>query len=148
MKYLSTKTYGNELGLSCCFRQWKATHSHCQLLHGYAVGVHLEFGADELDERNWVYDFGGCKWIKEFLTEWFDHTTIIANDDPKKLLFVDLDRAGVLKLKILPAVGCEKFAQFIYEKISPTIETETSGRVKLLSVKVFEHAANSGSVAL
>ena len=33
----STKTYGHEEGLSCCFRQWRATHSHCRLLHGYAL---------------------------------------------------------------------------------------------------------------
>ncbi|SVB70610.1 uncharacterized protein METZ01_LOCUS223464, partial [marine metagenome] len=26
--YQSTKTYGNEVGLSCCFRQWRAD-SHC-----------------------------------------------------------------------------------------------------------------------
>jgi hypothetical protein len=25
-KFYSTKTYGNDRGLSCCFRQWRATH--------------------------------------------------------------------------------------------------------------------------
>ena len=66
MKYQSTKTYGNDRGLSCCFRQWRAD-SHCNLLHGYSLGFRFVFEADTLDERNWVYDFGDCKWIKEFL---------------------------------------------------------------------------------
>ena len=41
----STKTYGHEEGLSCCFRQWRATHSHCRLLHGYALSFRLTFAS-------------------------------------------------------------------------------------------------------
>ena len=66
VKYESTKTYGNERGLSCCFRQWQAD-SHCSYLHGYSLGFRFTFETNELDKRNWVYDFGGCKWIKVFL---------------------------------------------------------------------------------
>ena len=32
--YRSTKRYSQEEGLSCCFRQWRAAHSHCRLIHG------------------------------------------------------------------------------------------------------------------
>ena len=41
--YRSTKTYGNERGLSCAFRQWRAD-SHCNLIHGYSLGfvLHLK----------------------------------------------------------------------------------------------------------
>ena len=60
-KFLSTKTYGTDRGLSCTFRQAGATHSHCSLLHGYSIGIKLVFECDELDERNWVFDFGGLK---------------------------------------------------------------------------------------
>ena len=55
-KYYSTKTYGNDRGLSCCFRQWRSTHSHCSLLHGYSIGIRLVFEADTLDPRNWVME--------------------------------------------------------------------------------------------
>ena len=51
MKYYSTKTYGNERGLSCAFRQWRAT-SHCNQIHGYSLGFRFIFEADELDDRN------------------------------------------------------------------------------------------------
>jgi 6-pyruvoyltetrahydropterin/6-carboxytetrahydropterin synthase len=88
-KYLSTKTYGNDRGLSCVFRQWKSIHSHCSLLHGYSIGIKLIFESETLDDRNWVMDFGGLKAFKEW-SEWmFDHTTIIAQDDPERQTFID-----------------------------------------------------------
>ena len=74
MKYQSTKTFGNDRGLSCAFRQPNATHSHCSLIHGYSLGFKFVFEADTLDDKNWVYDFGNTKWMKAFLEENFDHT--------------------------------------------------------------------------
>jgi len=145
MKHKSSKTYGNDRGISCCFRQWRATHSHCQYLHGYAIGVHLEFGANVLDEKNWVYDFGKCKWIKDFLEKNFDHKTVIAEDDPKKVFFYDLEKAGLIQLNIIPNVGCEAFAKYIFDYVAPLVYGETNARVRLLSVKVFEHEGNSAT---
>ena len=40
MIYKSTKIID---GFSTCFRQWKATHSHCQYLHGYSISFKLIF---------------------------------------------------------------------------------------------------------
>ena len=45
------------------FRQWRAD-SHCKFLHGYSFEFEFEFGAHELDERNWVVDFGGLKELE------------------------------------------------------------------------------------
>ena len=143
MKYQSTKTYGNDRGLSCCFRQWRADHSHCSLIHGYSLGFRFVFEADVLDERNWVYDFGNCKWIKEFLEENFDHTLVISADDPQLGIFKELSDRKLAKLKVIHGVGCEKFAEFVYEYVAPEVMKETERRVKLKSVEVFEHEANS-----
>jgi 6-pyruvoyltetrahydropterin/6-carboxytetrahydropterin synthase len=82
-KFYSTKTYGNDRGLSCCFRQWRSTHSHCSLLHGYSIGVKIIFECESLDERNWVMDFGGLKEFKQWLEHMFDHTLLVAEDDPE-----------------------------------------------------------------
>ena len=48
--FISTKTYGPEAGFSVCYRQWKAD-THCNKLHGYALGFHLEFQCDEDDSQ-------------------------------------------------------------------------------------------------
>ena len=55
--YYSTKRFS---GYSTCFRQWRASHSHCQYLHGYAMEFVVTFDGP-LDERNWVMDFGAFK---------------------------------------------------------------------------------------
>ena len=142
MKYYSTKTFGNDRGLSCAFRQWRAT-SHCNQIHGYSLGFRFIFEADQLDDRNWVYDFGSTKWIKAYLEEAFDHTTAVAADDPHLALFKQMDEAGVLTLRIFSAVGCEKFAEIVYADIAPQVADETQHRVRLKSVEVFEHGSNS-----
>ena len=140
--YRSTKTYGNDRGLSCCFRQWKAD-SHCNLLHGYSLGFRFTFDAEELDERNWVYDFGGCKWIKKYLDEVFDHTLAVDEDDPYMKSLMGLDKFGLANVIVMKGVGCEKFAEHVYNYISSKVYTDTKGRVSVYSVEVFEHGANS-----
>ena len=155
-KYYSTKTYGNDRGLSCCFRQWRATHSHCSLLHGYSIGVKLIFECEELDERNWVMDFGGLKDFKNWLEYMFDHTILVAEDDPKLDLFKQLNSMddgynakGICDLRIVPGVGCEKFAELCYKKITELLEEDKKAgqalnpTVRIKSVEVFEHGANS-----
>ena len=65
-KYYSSKKYGHERGFSAEFRQWKAD-SHCKYMHGYSLEFEFEFGANELDEKNWVVDFGGLKELEFWL---------------------------------------------------------------------------------
>ena len=142
MRYYSTKTYGNDRGFSTCFRQHGA-ESHCSLLHGYSLGFKFVFSADQLDHRNWVYDFGDTKWIKSFLEENFDHTLVVAYDDPFINELFELEKLGVARIVFLPAVGCEMFAKYVYEYVTEHIRERTEGRVELVSVEVFEHGANS-----
>ena len=140
--YRSTKTYGNDRGLSCAFRQWRAD-SHCNLIHGYSLGFRFTFEAATLDERNWVYDFGECKWIKKYLDEIFDHTLAIAEDDPELNTFKTLHGKGLANLFTFKGVGCEKFAEHVYNYVSSKVYNDTDGRVSVYSVEVFEHGANS-----
>jgi 6-pyruvoyltetrahydropterin/6-carboxytetrahydropterin synthase len=138
-------------GYSTCFRQWKADNTHCKFLHGYAISFRVWFEG-ELDERNWVFDFGGMKRAKNTIEgkspkqyfEWLlDHTTIIAEDEPQIELFKQMDRDGVIQLRILPAVGCEKFAEHLYGVINEFLQKETNGRVKVACVEVYENERNS-----
>ena len=147
-KFYSTKTYNNDRGLSCCFRQWRSTHSHCSLLHGYSIGVKVIFECTSLDERNWVMDFGGLKDFKKWLEHMFDHTLLIAEDDPHLEVFKALPEETTA-LRIVPAVGCERFAEMAYKQLSSIIEssidkgTALNPTVHVKSVEVFEHGANS-----
>lgn len=140
--YMSTKTYGHEVGLSCCFRQWRAK-SHCSELHGYAISVKLEFGAKDLDETNWVVDFGSLKEVKKFLELTFDHTLLVAQDDPHLDTLCELSGLGVARVVVLPAVGCEAFARIIFDRVAEWVTKNYGARCWLDSVEVREHGANS-----
>lgn len=153
--FYSTKTYEHSVGLSCCFRQWRASHSHCQYLHGYALQVKLVFKADGLDDRNWVVDFGGLKKVKQWLQDTFDHKTVVALDDPKITLFRELAIAKIIDLVEVSDVGCEKFAEMIFDYVTAWVDNYVSSAygaglspaewrgAKLDSVEVCEHGGNS-----
>ncbi len=143
--FKSTKHYTHEQGLSCCFRQWKADHSHCSLLHGYAIGVKITFANPQLDQRNWVMDFGGLGSVKDFLKNTFDHKLLVAKDDPKLELIKELaTEHDLAQVVILDAVGCEAFAFLIHTKVSEMLQ---GGTTKVESVEVMEHGANSAIYA-
>lgn len=161
MKFQSTKLFD---GYSACFRQWKADGTHCKYLHGYAISFRVWFEG-ELDERNWVWDFGGMKRAKtkikgltdaygfdlidmqpkDYFTYLLDHTTIVAQDDPHLETFKQMDKDGIIQLRVLPATGCEQFAKYLYEIINSFLKKETNGRVKAAKVEVYEHERNSAS---
>ena len=96
MRYISTKII--PMG-STAFRQWRAD-SHCKLIHGYRLQCKLWFTAEELDDKNWIYDFGGCKEIKNILEKQYDHTTVVAADDPELDTFKLMSENGMIDLRI------------------------------------------------
>ena len=144
IEFRSTKTYAHNLGLSCAFRQWRAK-SHCRFIHGYALQVGFVFSATNLDEFNWVVDFGGLKPLKAFLEETFDHKTLIAKDDPLLGEMRLMHKLGALDLVEVDAVGCEKFAEMIFNYAEGFLKIAFP-HVRLESVEVREHAANSAIV--
>lgn len=141
--FQSTKTYTHSVGLSCCFRQWRAKDSHCSYLHGYSLEVRLTFQAAP-DERGWVQDFGGLKWVETFLKQGFDHKTLVARDDPEfdRLLRLHGYNEGSMSYEkiadvgVVDHTGCEAFAKLIFDTVEPKLPN-------LYSVEVREHAGNS-----
>jgi 6-pyruvoyltetrahydropterin/6-carboxytetrahydropterin synthase len=142
-KYKSTKTYGHDIGLSACFRQWRA-NSHCRFLHGYALAAHFEFEADELDGNNWVMDFGSLKPLKAYLERTFDHRLLVANDDPALSDLMQLDTLGLAQVIVVDNTGCEAFAKLVFDAAVAWLQhAGHSPRVRLTRVEVREHGANS-----
>ncbi len=113
--YISTKTY-NQIG-PVAYRQWRAD-SHCNLIHGYALSFYFEFESETLDARNWVMDFGGLRPLKQKLEEWFDHTFLLAQDDPDYNFLKQLGEKKLAKITEVEKTGCEGIAEFLYEYIN------------------------------
>lgn len=147
-KFQSTKLFD---GFSCVFRQWKAEGTHCRFLHGYGISFRVWFEG-ELDDRNWVWDFGGMKRAKgtidglnpkAWMDYMFDHTTLVAESDPFIDTFKKMDELGLVQLRLLPAVGAEQFAKFIFKKLDAFVQEETESRVKVSKVEFMEHDRNT-----
>jgi 6-pyruvoyltetrahydropterin/6-carboxytetrahydropterin synthase len=147
-KFQSSKVFD---GFSTVFRQHTAETTHCRFVHGYGISFKIYFEG-KLDQRNWVWDFGGMKRAttkidgkspKEWMDFMFDHTLIVAEDDPFKNAFIEMGEAGAAQVRIIPATGAEKFAEFIFNKLNEFVIKETEGRVKVIKVKFMEHGKNA-----
>ena len=149
-KFQSSKVFD---GFSTVFRQHSAENTHCRFVHGYGISFKVYFEG-ELDHRNWVWDFGGMKRAKTLIDgmqpkAWmdymFDHTMIIAEDDPWVDAFKQMEQSEVAQVRIIPATGAEKFAEYIFNKLNTFVFEETDGRVKVTKVKFMEHGKNAAS---
>ena len=76
----------------------------------------------------------------------FDHTTVVAKDDPFLNDFKILNEKKLIQLRILESVGCEKFAEYVFNYINKVIIKETQGRVKVLQVECFEGDTNNSAI--
>ena len=151
-KYQSTKKFDN---YSVALRQHKAQHSHCQLLHGYALEFQVTFESNEilednmLDEMNWIMDYGGFKdqpqgnGLKSWMNHMWDHTTLIEKDDPQLETFKYMEELGLLHLRILDKIGAESAAKLVFDKFNDVMSKTGGGRVKVVRVECWENKNNS-----
>lgn len=142
-KFRSTKTYRQIA--PCAYRQWKAD-SHCNQIHGYAFSFHFEFETDDLDARNWAFDYGGLRPLKDKLEEWFDHTLLVAQDDPMRDELLRLGELGLAKITEVEKTGCEGLSDFLYEYINtiflPSCGKSEADRLWCCRVEVRETDSN------
>ena len=136
---ISTKRF---IGFPCTHRQWNAS-SDCRFVHGYSRSFYFEFSCKERSKEGWVVDFGGLKEIKLWLEHWFDHTFLIAEDDPFLDVFQDLADKELVQLRILPGVCMESTAEFVYQHVNPMIRKSTGGRAWISKLEVCENEKNS-----
>jgi 6-pyruvoyltetrahydropterin/6-carboxytetrahydropterin synthase len=142
-KYISTKEY-KQIG-PVAYRQWRAD-SHCRFVHGYALSFKFEFECDDLDARNWAMDYGGLRPLKDKLEEWFDHTLLVALDDPHREALLELGRLKIAKITEVEKTGCEGLADFLYEYVNtiflPSYGKSEAERLWCCKVEVRETDSN------
>lgn len=147
-RFLSTKRFDN---FSVALRQHKAVHSHCQLLHGYAIEFKVWFASieeveeNQLDEMNWIVDYGlfSRNGLKDWLNHMFDHTVIVEKDDPQLESFIYLQELGLAKLTIVSKIGAESLAKMVFERFNDVFSKTEGGRIKVVRVECFENSKNS-----
>lgn len=130
-------------GFPCSHRQH--THDgHCKFVHGYSRWFEFEFWSPEADtETLFIVDFGKLKWLKAQLDEWFDHTLLINADDPALDTFLNMHGTGLARLTVLPNVGMEAVAIYLWSFVEARLRAEGS-QVRLIRCTVGENEKNSG----
>ena len=84
---------------------------------------------------------------KAWMDYMFDHTMVVAEDDPFLESFQRMDEAGAAQIRVIPATGAERFAEYIYGKLNTFVKEETEGRVRVKQVEFREHGKNSAIYA-
>jgi 6-pyruvoyltetrahydropterin/6-carboxytetrahydropterin synthase len=147
-KYTSTKNY-NQIG-PVAYRQHRAD-SHCRFIHGYAMSFRFFFSTNDLDARNWAFDYGGLKPLKHKLEDWFDHTLLVAEDDPMKNELLRLGELKLAKITLVEKTGCEGLGQFLYDYVNeiflPECGTSEAERLWCTKVEVRETDNNMAYVS-
>ena len=101
------------------------------------------FSCNELDNKNWVVDFGGLKPLKKWLEDNFDHKVVLDKNDPHLIDFYMVQEKGLCELNILDGVGVEKFAEHAFNKAQEIVHEMSAGRCWVVSCECAEHGANS-----
>ena len=82
--------------------------------------------------------------LKENLEDWFDHTLLVAEDDPDREHLLKLGELGLAKITEVAKTGCEGISDFLYEYINTIMLPEygEGDRVWCSKVEVRETASN------
>ena len=81
-----------------------------------------------------------CRFIHGYALKfkvWFE-----SKDDPMLHRFEMLARDRMIQLRVMDDVGCEKFAEFVFNYLNEKITKETNGRVNVHKVQCWEHNEN------
>ena len=71
----------------------------------------------------------GLDTLKQTLRNHFDHTVVVAGDDPELDTFKELDNKGIIQLRIMvEGVGVEKFAEFVFKTADTFVDEASEGR--------------------
>ena len=80
------------------------------------------------------------------LEDWFDHTLLVAQDDPMREHLLELGRLKLAKITEVEKTGCEGLADFLYEYVNtiflPNCGKTESERVWCCKVEVRETDSN------
>jgi hypothetical protein len=54
-----------------------------------------------------------------------------------------MEENELIQLRIIPATGAERFAEYFYNKLNDFVQAETEGRVRVVQVEFREHEKNT-----
>ncbi len=129
-------------GYPCCHRQWKHP-GHCHFVHGYSRSFTFWFASGKLDQFGFVVDFSSLKLLEKKLTDQFDHTFLVNEDDPLLGKWRQLHEEAAIDLRVMKNVGMESTAQLIWEWANMILLDRDKGRTCCWKTEASENGNNS-----
>ncbi len=163
MAYTSTKTFDC---ISTAHRNWRARNNpsrdsrKCAYIHGYTKTFTFVFGCSELDDYQWVQDYGTSSsnpdkprtmtLIKQFIQDDLDHGVTTDSHDPMLLKLKEMHDLELIKLIVIPVENgqsgsVEGLCRYLFNRFDPLLQEETGGRCWIQSITVSEHHKNSST---
>lgn len=128
--------------LPCCHRSW-ANPGKRFFLHGCERTFDVEFACAETEPGSGLVVEGDVvAEIRATLRYQFDHTTLIAADDPQRDLFELLAERGVIDLRVMDNTGLEGSAAWVFETAERIVALATGGRVWVSRIEAGESRNN------
>ena len=124
-------------------------HRHagqCALVHGHNWSLRFTFACGRMDVNGFVVDFGGLRYIREWIDATLDHACLFNADDPLRELLIAA-APGAWKPVVVEHCSAEGIARFVFDAIDPMVREHTSGRAWLQSVEIHEDSRNSACYA-
>lgn len=138
--YTCSKTY---FDIPFAHRQ----HRHagrCSKIHGHNWSVTVTFACRELDEHGFVVDFGGLRYLKDWLDEHLDHACVLAADDPLKDTLVAA-APDAWRVYEIDCPSCEGVARHLFEVFDGLVKRHEGGRVWVKRVHLEEDRRNAAT---
>lgn len=115
---------------------------HCARIHGHSWTVSLTFACRELDRHGFVVDFGGLRFLREWIDTHLDHACVLSADDPE-LGWVRPKDGSVFKLLVVENASAEGIARHLHAALDPLVRSETGGRAWIAELELHEDSRNS-----
>ena len=115
---------------------------HCRLIHGHNWSFTFTFGCTELDEKEFVVDFGSLGFLKQWIEDQFDHAFVYGRGDEETECMLT-DYPSLFKPLQIEIPSTEGVAQYVFENARRLLNEEFGDRVTLNSVSVAEDGKNS-----
>ena len=121
---------------------------HCALIHGHNLVFDITFRAETLDECGFIVDYGKMATLKQILESKFDHTLLLAHDDPEMPTFLALREKGVATIIVLQDISAEGTALAVSGYVNMWIASEEDlcdRGVEVVKVVCWEDSKNSAT---
>lgn len=117
---------------------------HCRLIHGHNWALTLTFGCSETDACGFVVDFGGLKYLKQWIEKHLDHACVFAQSD-KEGRALAASQPALFKTLIVPNASSEGLAEHLFGIFDAMVRDKTAGRAFLLELEVVEDSKNAAA---